>query len=191
MGCSKFLSIQALRFCCQDYHLFKLQTPHLSSMFLDRTQLSLNLDQFSNLDKADWVLCNTFHELEQEAVDWMAKFWPLSTIGPTIPSMYMDKRHEDNWEYGLSLLKPNSDACMKWLNVKPKGSVAYVSFGSVAEIGEEQMEELGLGLRRSKSYFLWVVREKEAAKLPKGFVEETSEKGLVVSWCPQLEVLAH
>ncbi|CAL2280009.1 unnamed protein product [Prunus armeniaca] len=151
----------------------------------------LILDQFSNLDKADWVLCNTFHELEQEAVDWMAKFWPLRTIGPTIPSMYLDKGHEEDKEYGLSLLNPNSDACMKWLNAKPKGSVAYVSFGSVAKLGEEKMEELCLGLRRSKCYFLWVVRASESAKLPKGFAEETSEKCLVVSWCPQLEVLAH
>ncbi|XP_021834106.1 UDP-glycosyltransferase 74E2-like [Prunus avium] len=110
---------------------------------------------------------------KQEAVDWMAKFWPLRTIGPTIPSMYLDKRHEEDKEYGLSLLKP------------------YVSFGSVAKLGEEKVEELCLGLRRSKHYFLWVVRASESAKLPKGFAEETSEKGLVVSWCPQLEVLAH
>ncbi|XP_021834110.1 UDP-glycosyltransferase 74E2-like [Prunus avium] len=67
----------------------------------------------------------------------------------------------------------------------------YVSFGSVAKLGEEKVEELCLGLRRSKCYFLWVVRASESAKLPKGFAEETSEKGLVVSWCPQLEVLAH
>ncbi|KAM1529732.1 hypothetical protein ACFX1Z_018904 [Malus domestica] len=53
------------------------------------------------------------------------------------------------------------------------------------------MEELAWGLRRSKSKFLWVVRESEVAKLPKGFAEETFDKGLVVSWCRQLEVLAH
>ncbi|XP_021823307.1 UDP-glycosyltransferase 74E2-like [Prunus avium] len=53
------------------------------------------------------------------------------------------------------------------------------------------MEELARGLRRSKSNFLWVVRASEAAKVPEGFVEETLEKGLVVSWCPQMEVLVH
>ncbi|KAI5315340.1 PREDICTED: UDP-glycosyltransferase [Prunus dulcis] len=147
--------------------------------------------QFSNVDKADWVFCNTFYELEEEVVDCMAKLWPLRTIGPTIPSMYLDKRREDDREYGFSLFNPNSDACLTWLNAKPKGSVAYVSFGSLAELGENQMEELGWGLRNSNNYFLWVVREKEAAKLPKGFVEETSGKGLVVSWSPQLDVLAN
>ena len=53
------------------------------------------------------------------------------------------------------------------------------------------MEELALGLKRSNRYFLWVVRETEAKKLPTNFIEETTERGLVVSWCPQLEVLSH
>ncbi|XP_062023553.1 mogroside IE synthase-like [Rosa rugosa] len=149
------------------------------------------VDQFSNVDKADWVLCNTFYELEEQAVDWMTKFWPMKTIGPTIPSQYLDKRLEDDKDYGFNMFKPESNACMKWLNEQPKGSIVYVSFGSRAEIEAEQMEELAFGLRSSKRKFLWVIRESEARKIPKGFVEETSAKGFVVSWCPQLEVLAH
>ncbi|KAJ7961725.1 Glycosyltransferase [Quillaja saponaria] len=27
-------------------------------------------------------------ELEPEATDWMAKMWPVRTIGPAIPSMF-------------------------------------------------------------------------------------------------------
>jgi pathogen-inducible salicylic acid glucosyltransferase len=121
----------------------------------------------------------------------MAKMWPLRTVGPTIPSMFLDKRLEDDKDYGFSIFKPNSDACMKWLNDHPKGSVVYVSFGSLASLNVEQMEELAWGLRKSNSFFLWVVRAFEEAKLPKNFVEETSDKGLVVHWCPQLEVLTH
>ncbi|KAI5314924.1 hypothetical protein L3X38_044100 [Prunus dulcis] len=150
-----------------------------------------SLGQFSNVDKADWILFNTFYDLEEQVVDWLAKFWPLRTVGPTIPSKYLDERLEDDKEYGVNLFKSDNDACIKWLNERPKGSVAYVSFGSFAELGVEQMEDLARGLRRSKSNFLWVVRASEAAKVPKGLVEETLEKGLVVSWCPQMEVLAH
>ena len=80
---------------------------------------------------------------------------------------------------------------MKWLDSKEIGTVVYVSFGSLAALGEEQMEELAWALKRSNSYFLWVVRETETKKLPINFLEETSERGLVVTWCPQLEVLAH
>ncbi|KAI8015407.1 UDP glycosyltransferase 9 [Camellia lanceoleosa] len=71
---------------------------------------------------------------------------------------------------------------MKWLDEQPNGSVIYVSFGSSAKLGVDQMEELACGLRGSNCHFLWVVRATEEFKLPKHFV---------VSWCPQLEVLAN
>jgi pathogen-inducible salicylic acid glucosyltransferase len=121
----------------------------------------------------------------------MTRIWPLRTIGPTIPSMFLDNGLEDDKNYGFDIFKPNTDTCMKWLNGQPKGSVVYVSFGSLVAFEVEQMEEIAWGLRMSNRCFLWVVRELEEAKLPKNFVEETSEKGLVVRWCPQLEVLAH
>ncbi|KAL2544585.1 UDP-glycosyltransferase 74F2-like [Forsythia ovata] len=148
-------------------------------------------NQFQNLEKADWILVNTFHKLEQEDIDWMAKFLPVKAIGPTIPSMYLDKRIQDDKDYGLSVFKPINNVCMKWLNERASRSVVYVSFGSLAELGAEQMEELAHGLKTSNKYFLWVVRSSEEAKLPKNFSKETSKKGLIVSWCPHLEVLAH
>ena len=121
----------------------------------------------------------------------MASQWPFKTIGPAIPSMYLDKRLKDDKEYGLNLFKPVMDICMKWLDTKEIGSVVYISFGSMATLGEEQMEEITWGLKNSNCYFLWVVRDAEEKKLPNNFLQETAEKGLVVSWCPQLEVLAH
>ena len=121
----------------------------------------------------------------------MAKICPLRTIGPTLPSAYLDKRLGDDKDYGLNMLKPVTGACMEWLDSKPNGSVVYASYGSFAVLEPEQMEEVAWGLRRSNAYFLMVVRESEQAKLPQNFKEETAEKGLVVSWCPQLEVLAH
>ncbi|XP_077225132.1 UDP-glycosyltransferase 74F2-like [Tasmannia lanceolata] len=151
----------------------------------------LVLNQFSNLEKADWVFVNTFDKLEGEVVHWMEARWPVKTIGPTVPSMYLDKKVEGDNAYGLNLWNPNTGTCMKWLDKRPVASVVYVSFGSFATLGTEQMEELAWGLRGSNKYFLWVVREAEENKLPDKFVEETREKGLVVTWCPQLEVLAH
>ncbi|KAL9457162.1 hypothetical protein AB3S75_006243 [Citrus x aurantiifolia] len=149
--------------------------------------------QFENIDKADWVLCNTFDELEEEVVEWLRKTWSLRTIGPTIPSFYLDKQIEDDKDYGFSMFKSSTEACMKWLNDRAKESVVYVSYGSFVELKAEEMEELAWGLKLSDQHFLWVVRESEQAKLPKKFSDETltSHKGLVVSWCPQLEVLAH
>ncbi|KAA8532161.1 hypothetical protein F0562_006697 [Nyssa sinensis] len=153
--------------------------------------LNLVVNQFSNLEQVDWILFNSFDKLEEKMVKWMASQWPIKTIGPTVPSMYLDKRLKDDKDYGLSLFKPDAAACMNWLDNKQIGSVVYVSFGSLANLGEDQMEELACGLMRSNSYFLWVVRASEESKLPSNLKADTSEKGLVVNWCPQLEVLSH
>lgn len=154
--------------------------------------LEMLVNQFSNLDRVDWVLINSFYELEKEVIDWMAKIYPIKTIGPTIPSMYIDKRLDDDKEYGFSVFKPMTNECLNWLNHQPISSVVYVSFGSIVILEAEQMEELVWGLKHSNKNFLWIVRSTEEPKLPKNFLEElTSEKGLVVSWCPQLQVLEH
>ncbi|CAA2955471.1 UDP-glycosyltransferase 74G1-like [Olea europaea subsp. europaea] len=155
------------------------------------TALKMLVNQVEHLGEADWTFVNSFYELEQEVIDSMAKFSHVKTIGPTIPSMFIDKQLQDDKEYGLSIFKPNTDACKKWLEQQAPCSVIYVSFGSLSEVGPEQMEELAKGLKASNKYFLWVVRASEESKLPKNYAEELSEKGLIVSWCPQLEVLAH
>ncbi|CAI9755578.1 unnamed protein product [Fraxinus pennsylvanica] len=149
------------------------------------------LYQFQNLEKANWIFVNTFHKLEEEVINSMTKFLPVKAIGPMIPSMYIDQRLMDDKEYGFSMFKPISDVCIKWLNERARRSVVYVSFGSLAQLGAEQMEELAQGLKMCNEYFLWVVRSSEESKLPENFSEETAKKGLIVSWCPQLEVLAH
>ncbi|KAF8014052.1 hypothetical protein BT93_H0018 [Corymbia citriodora subsp. variegata] len=157
--------------------------------------LKLVLGQFSNFRKAKWLLFNTFTELEEELVNWMGNQWSLMTVGPTIPSVYMDKRLEDDKDYGLSLFEPEAEACLRWLDSKPPRSTVYVSFGSLASLGEDQMEELASGLRSMKSHLLWVVRESEEKKLPRNFMQELGldddKKGLVVRWCNQLQVLSH
>jgi pathogen-inducible salicylic acid glucosyltransferase len=110
------------------------------------------------------------------------------TIGPSIPYTYLDKQITDEGDYGVEHFK--SEEYIEWLNNKPKRSVVYVSFGTMGGLNEEQTEEVANGLKDCGSYFLWVVRTSEETKLPKDF-EKKSEKGLVVTWCSQLKVLAH
>uniref|UniRef100_A0A803M5M9 Glycosyltransferase n=2 Tax=Chenopodium quinoa TaxID=63459 RepID=A0A803M5M9_CHEQI len=152
--------------------------------------LELVLNQYSNLDEADFVLVNTIYELEEEIVDVMSKECPLLTIGPTIPSFYVDKRIPHDKEYGLSLYPIDPTPITKWLSTKSPKSVVYVSFGSMACLTKAQIEELAWGLKQSKYHFLWVVRASEEHKLPNGFADELAAKGLIVRWCPQLEVLS-
>lgn len=149
------------------------------------------MSQFANLDKADWILINTFYKLECEVVDTMSKVCPLLTIGPTIPSIYLDKSIEDEDDYGISLCEIDASLSINWLSTKPTASVVYVSFGSCATLSSKQMEEIAWGLKRSNFHFLWVVMDSEKGKIPEGFVEEVENKGLVVNWSPQVKVLAN
>ncbi|XP_062010520.1 mogroside IE synthase-like [Rosa rugosa] len=155
--------------------------------------LNSTMNQFSNIAEVKWIFHNTCEKLEEQVLKWMAsQDWPVKTIGPTIPSSFLDKRLGDEKDYSLSLFKPDHvETCMKWLDSKETGSVVYVSFGSLANLTKEQMEELAWGLNNSNYHFLWVIKESEKQKLPINFFEEISEKGLVVSWCSQLRVLAH
>ncbi|CAI9112406.1 OLC1v1012854C1 [Oldenlandia corymbosa var. corymbosa] len=154
--------------------------------------LRATLNQSLNFHHADWIFLNSFDSLELQAVSWMASYCPnVKTIGPTIPSIYLDKSLKDDKDYGLSLFNPETHACKQWLDTKAKGAVAYASFGSMASLSGEQMEEIAWGFANSRCYFLWVVRASEESKLPKNFAAQVGEKGLIVKWCSQLEVLAH
>ncbi|RIA04248.1 hypothetical protein BRARA_K01530 [Brassica rapa] len=122
------------------------------------------LQQFTNFEKADFILVNTFQELEPHEKELLSNVCHVLTIGPTIPSI--------------------------WLDTRPQGSVVYVAFGSLAELNNAQMEELASAV--SNFNFLWVVRGSEEAKLPSGFLETVDkDKGLVLKWSPQLEVLSN
>ncbi|KAK8567703.1 hypothetical protein V6N13_105663 [Hibiscus sabdariffa] len=83
-----------------------------------------------------------------------------------VPSACLDERIKGDREYGSSLWKPLSEECMEWLETKPSQSVVYVSFGSM-------------------------VRASEQKKLPGWFLHLNKDKGMVVTWCNQLEMLSH
>ncbi|CAL9756499.1 unnamed protein product [Musa acuminata subsp. burmannicoides] len=152
------------------------------------TVSTMAMNQF-NLEKDDWVLFNSFDMLEIEVVNRLKRHWRARAIGPSVPLPLVDK--EGGATYGLSLLEAEEDTCMRWLNSKPPRSVVYVSFGSVASVSAEQMEELACGLEASGKNFLWVVRAAVEKTLPRAFAKAPPERGLVVRWSPQLAVLAH
>lgn len=121
----------------------------------------------------------------------MSKVMPLSTIGPTLPSFYIDNTVENDIEYGLNIFHVDASTCINWLNTKPEGSVVYAAFGSMSTFDDKQIEEIAWGLKSTNCYFLWVIRTCEEGKIPKKFIEENCEKGLVISWSPQLQVLSN
>ncbi|XP_015967708.1 UDP-glycosyltransferase 74B1 [Arachis duranensis] len=143
---------------------------------------------FETLKNNDWVFCNTFQELESEALDGT---WPVVPVGPMVPSAYLHQQNSEDTAYGATLWNPTiNKSYMTWLGTKPPRSVVYVSFGSMATTTAKQAEEIANGLKASKKNFIWVVKESWEI-LPKGFMSGLGDAGLVVTWCNQLEVLAH
>ncbi|EOX97220.1 UDP-Glycosyltransferase superfamily protein [Theobroma cacao] len=135
------------------------------------------------------VLINTFDALEEYAIKALAHNSNINliTIGPLVPS---DKFN------GCELFENSSHDCyINWLNSKPDCSVVYISFGSVAVLPRNQMEEIFDGMVESGYTFLWVIRPSEDGK-EEGFKnviknKMKEEQGLIVPWCSQVEVLNH
>ncbi|XP_042426517.1 anthocyanidin 3-O-glucosyltransferase 7-like [Zingiber officinale] len=86
---------------------------------------------------------------------------------------------------------PDAHGCLPWLDGHATASVAYVSFGSVVTPSLEELANLAQGLEASGAAFLWSLRERARELLPRGFLDRTRERGLVVGWAPQQDVLRH
>lgn len=135
------------------------------------------LESIASLAKAQYLLLPSVYELESEVIDALRQSVsiPVYHIGPTIPYFKVEAHS-----------MPNEDHCFDWLEKQPRGSVLYVSQGSLHSASQAQMDEIAAGLKASGARFFWVARE-EALKLK----EKCGEMGIVVPWCDQLRVLCH
>ncbi|KAF7811029.1 UDP-glycosyltransferase 84B2-like [Senna tora] len=149
--------------------------------------------------KFRWVLANSFYDLEKDVIDSMALLSPILPVGPLVPSSLLthdDQGVDEKQDVGIEMWKAQ-ESCMEWLSNKAPCSVIYISFGSLIVLSSKDIESIANALKKSKRHFLWVMKvpEREASsgagQLPLGFLEETKEQGLVVSWCPQTKVLSH
>jgi anthocyanidin 3-O-glucoside 5-O-glucosyltransferase len=136
------------------------------------------------------ILVNTFSAIEPEALKAIEKY-DLISIGPLIPSAFLDGRDPLDNSFGGDLFQKTKDYT-EWLNSKPESSVVYVSFGSLLNVEKQQMEEIARGLLESRRPFLWVMRANENGEEDElSCMEELGQQGKIVPWCSQLEVLSH
>nr|XP_043631266.1 UDP-glycosyltransferase 76B1-like [Erigeron canadensis] len=138
---------------------------------------------------ASGIILNTFKELEEAACLALTQDFriPIFPIGPF---------HKYFPASSSSLLEQDRGS-ISWLDLQPISSVVYVSFGSIAQVSEAEFSDMAWGLASSNQRFLWVVRPGSVCgsewleSLPKGFMEEVGERGCIVKWAPQQQVLAH
>lgn len=142
---------------------------------------------FEEVRSAELILCNTVEELEAEAISALQEQGPFYAIGPLFPDNFSES------PIPRSLLRESDST--EWLNSRPNGSVLYVSFGSIAKIDKSVIAEIAGGLITSGVNFIWVLRPgivesaNDDGLLPKGFEDGMRERGLIVPWCNQNEVL--
>nr|GEY20603.1 UDP-glycosyltransferase 76H1-like [Tanacetum cinerariifolium] len=160
--------------------------PFSSSPIEDFKKLGSN---FSQQARPSAVIWNTIQFLEHEALTQINEHYqvPVFTLGPLhkmAPSPSSNFLEEDT-------------SCINWLDKQAPKSVIYISFGSLVTLDAKVLAEMASGLANSEQRFLWAVRPGSVCDsewvefLPKGFMEETREQGLIVKWAPQREVLAH
>lgn len=139
------------------------------------------------------LIFNSFKELEEEELTRTAKEFNLKTfaIGP------LHKYFPSSSTPSSLLVQDQNAIC--WLEKQPPKSVLYISFGSLAMMDEKDLCEVAWGLANSMQRFLWVIRPgsvhnsnySQLENLPNGFLEAVGERGCIVKWAPQEEVLAH
>ncbi|KAK6927034.1 UDP-glucuronosyl/UDP-glucosyltransferase [Dillenia turbinata] len=135
------------------------------------------------------IIINTMDSLEQTSLAKLRECF-------SIPIFAAGSFHKYAPESSSSLLKEDTN-CISWLNEQAPKSVIYVSFGSIAKTTKNQFLEIAWGLADCALPFLWVVRPGSVEGcewiegLPGGFNEMVKERGRIVKWAPQKEVLAH
>ncbi|XP_055833835.1 7-deoxyloganetin glucosyltransferase-like isoform X2 [Solanum dulcamara] len=149
------------------------------------------------IPKFSALILNTFDMLENDVLQQMATKFPVVNypIGPLHRLMLNNTtQDEDLKSIGSNLWKEDTH-CLEWLDTKQPNSVVYVNFGSITVLSIEQVIEFAWGLANSKMNFLWIVRSDlvmgDSAMLPHEFLAETKERGLLVGWSPQEQVLSH
>lgn len=81
-------------------------------------------------------------------------------------------------------------SCLDWLDQQDPRTVIYISFGSwVGPIGEDNVRSLALSLEYSGRPFIWSLSPTWREGLPDRYVERVSDRGKVVTWAPQVEIL--
>ncbi|XP_059306555.1 UDP-glycosyltransferase 86A1-like, partial [Lycium ferocissimum] len=165
-----------------------IEASDLPFVFQNSVVHQLIYKAFQDVRKADIIIANTIQELELETITSIQEKHNFYAIGPIVSANFID------------LTIPSSlwseFNCTQWLDTKPRGSVLYVSFGSVARVNKEDILELAHGLMLSEVSFIWVLRlnylgQNEKSILPLGYEEKVNGRGLIVPWCNQTRVISH
>ncbi|RYR65243.1 hypothetical protein Ahy_A03g011198 isoform A [Arachis hypogaea] len=135
----------------------------------------------ASIENCDLVAVRGCTELEPEWFQVLRDIYrkPVLPVGQLPSSGFNggDENENDTWR-GIK----------EWLDKQAHGRVVYVAFGSEAKPGQEEVNEIALGLEKSELPFFWVLRVRRGAS----DTERTKGRGVVWrGWAPQLKILGH
>ncbi|KAL5705636.1 hypothetical protein ACHQM5_023915 [Ranunculus cassubicifolius] len=140
------------------------------------------------------VLVNSFYEMEPAYAEYYKKELGRRAWGIGPVSLF-NRNFIDKTQRGKKATI-DENYCVKWLDTKKKGSVLYLSFGTISRFGKLQLLEFAKGLEAANVSFIWVIRllvnDEDSQFLPEGFEERMEGKGLIIrEWAPQMVILDH
>ncbi|PSR93160.1 7-deoxyloganetic acid glucosyltransferase [Actinidia chinensis var. chinensis] len=161
--------------------------------------IQLVMKEAQEVKRSRGLILNTFEELEEPVLSHMRFLYPnLYPIGPLHTHLKTRLGAEPTPPLASSNSLWHEDlSCIAWLDAQPLKSVIYVSIGSLAMMTRDQLVEFWHGLVNSGHRFLWVRRPNSIpggdweGQIPEELLVATKERGCIVSWAPQEEVLAH
>ncbi|XP_010452499.1 PREDICTED: UDP-glycosyltransferase 76C5 [Camelina sativa] len=148
------------------------------------------LDKVLKMTKASsGLIFMSCEELDQDSLSQAREDFeiPIFAIGPS----------HSHFPASSSSLSTPDETCIPWLDKQEDKSVIYVSLGSIVTISESELMEIVWGLRNSDQPFLLVVRVGSVRgtewieTIPEEIMERLNEKGKIVKWAPQQDVLKH
>ncbi|KAK9667156.1 hypothetical protein RND81_14G237100 [Saponaria officinalis] len=149
----------------------------------------VTLEQIKIISKPSCILVDTFYELEKETIDFTEKLLGKILVRPIGP-LYK-KVVSGSSQVRADSCKVDTE-CLEWLDRQPNGSVVYIAMGTVVLLKQEQVDEMAAGLEAAGMAFLWVVKPPHPGMgFPEGFLERVGDKGKIIEFSPQEQVLAH
>ncbi|KZV57725.1 7-deoxyloganetic acid glucosyltransferase-like, partial [Dorcoceras hygrometricum] len=166
---------------------------------ISNPNIQLYRRECDEIPRAYGLILNTFEELEGPILGAMRSLCPnIYTIGPLHAHLKEKLAARGSIQRTISnSLWEEDRTCIEWLDAQASKSVIYVSFGSLVVMTNEQYMEFWYGLVNSRQRFLWVIRpDSIVAKSSESRISEelskgTKDRGYIVEWAPQEEVLAH
>lgn len=146
---------------------------------------------------ASGIIFETFEALEHDVFDAIKPmFQNVYAVGPL--QMLLNSASTGTGDHLESVSfnqRGDGIRCLEWLDSMKPNSVVYISFGDLAVMTPRQLCEFAWGICNSNQPFLWKITpdffKGQLATLPLEFLEKTKERGLIATWCPQEQVLAH